>query len=116
MLRPCPLTEGNTAAFSAWLRCSHPKKPSYTAPANGLHRKLILQTSVTFSLRKYQAADAKERMQIFTDEAKAGALPDIVFVGAADQQMEIPGCLRWVPAPETDPANPGFGSKAFSLG
>lgn len=110
------MAEGNTAAFAAWLRCSHPKKPSYTAPANGLHRKLVLQTSVTFSLRKHQSADGKERMQIFTDEVKAGALPDIVLVGAAEQPTEIPGYLWWVPDPETDPANPGFGSKASSLG
>lgn len=55
-------------------------------------------------------------MQIFTDEVKAGALPDIVLVGAAEQPTEIPGCLWQVPDPKTDPANPGFGSKASSLG
>lgn len=32
-------------------------------------------------------------MQIFTDKAKAGALPDVVPVGAAEQHTELPGCL-----------------------
>lgn len=55
------------------------------------------------------------KIQIFTDKAKVGTLPDIVLVGAAEQQRELPGCLWHTPAAETDPANPGF-SKAFFLG
>lgn len=48
----------------------------------------------------------KGRIHVFTDKAKVGALPDIVFVGAAGQQTELPGWLWCVPAAETDPENP----------
>lgn len=49
-------------------------------------------------------------MQIFTDKAKVGALPDVVPVGAAEQHTELPGCL-----PQTHQI-PRFSNKALSLG
>lgn len=55
-------------------------------------------------------------IQIFTDKAKVEALPDIVLVGAAEQQTPLPGCPWHVPGAETDPANPRVGSKAFVVG
>lgn len=110
MLRPCPAAEGSTAA--SLHHAPHPpgslptQLPRPGRPENDFTEHLLP------SLSKYQATDGKERMQIFTDKAKAGALPDVVPVGAAEQHTELPGCL---PQAQTHQI-PRFSNKALSLG